>query len=41
MTNPLKQYSPVAMALAAALGLISGVAILRLRFKSPKPPKGG
>ena len=41
MSDPVKRYSPVAVALVAGLGLISGLAILRFRFKPPKPPKGG
>ena len=41
MSNQTKQSSPLVIALVAALGLFSGLAIARLRFKLPKPPKGG
>ena len=41
MSNKTKQSSPLVIALVAALGLVSGFAVARLRFKLPKPPKGG
>ena len=41
MSNQTKHSSALALALVAAAGLISGLAIARLRFKLPKPPKGG
>ena len=41
MSNQTKQASPLVIALVAALGLVSGLAIARLRFKLPKPPTGG
>jgi hypothetical protein len=40
MSNQTKQSSPLVIALVAALGLVSGLAIARL-VKLPKPPKGG
>ena len=41
MSNQTKQSSPLVIALAAALGVVSGLAIARFRFKLPKLPKGG
>jgi hypothetical protein len=41
MSNQVKQSSPVVIALVAALGLVSGLAIAKFGFKLPKPPKGG
>lgn len=40
-TNPPSGYSPAAVLVGAALGLISGFAIFALKFRAPKPPKGG
>ena len=36
-----KQYGPLGIALATALGVVSGLALASLGFKLPKPPKGG
>jgi hypothetical protein len=41
MSNQTKQSSPLTIALIVAAGLVSGLAIARLRFKLPRPPKGG
>ena len=41
MSSPTKQSSPRAMAVLAALGLVVGLAIARLRLKLPKLLKGG
>lgn len=39
MSNQPKQSSALVIALVAALGLVSGLAVARFRFKLPKPPK--
>jgi hypothetical protein len=41
MSAQAKQYGPVALALAAAVGVVSGLAIASLGVKLPKPLKGG
>jgi hypothetical protein len=41
MSHQTKRSSVLAIALVAAVGLVSGLTIARLRFKLPKPPKGG
>jgi len=41
MNTHTKQYRPLAIGLATALGLVTGIVIASFRFKFPKLMKGG
>jgi hypothetical protein len=41
MNTQTKQYRPLAIGLAAALGLVAGIVIASSRFIMPKLMKGG
>ena len=41
MSNQTWKSSRLEVTLVAALGLVSGFAIARLKFKLPKPSQGG
>lgn len=41
MSAQTKQYASLAIALAATLGVAAGIVAAILKFKMPKPPKGG
>ena len=41
MSAQTKQYRPLAIGLAATLGVVAGIVIASFRFKLPKLMKGG